>query len=443
MNSFGVQYFEEAYYSNDIKKLNDQMKKWDYGYISNGKRYTGKEIDKDEFKSYKLMGHDKVEKYKIGTCWDYTSYEDYWFKKHNIPHQCWYFQANRGDNHAWLSYKENGKVIAFEASWKSYTGLHVYNNEDEMLKDYISRSIKDWKAETGATVKVGGYFVTKFNQFNIDGMDPYDYMYKVTKYGTFVKGDRDVYTSWKDNREMLQEDTKEETLKGQFYRIVYDINGKSLGIYEAAKKNMSWEEWKEFKSKKEVTWLPVPKGEYGKRDRSYFTKEGWVIFKKKTLPLLKPYLKGGIIVTISDNDITGIVKYRDRYQVVLESNIIVKEDTNMNNVPWRIKPEYVVEPLYLKALDEYMKDNNLDEKYRDILIEMHLKEDEDYNPDDYEDINDLGLSEDWIVNEYKDEIMMDHLDYDIDHGIRKVPTRSINEQTINPVLREAIKKIFN
>lgn len=139
--------------------------------------------------------------------------------------------------------------------------------------------------------------------------------------------------------------------KDQYYRIVYRVNGKSLGIYEAAKMNMSYDEWKEFKARKEVTWLPVPEGEYGDNNRSYFTKEGWTIFKKKTLPILEKYLKGGHIETSVNDEVPGTIVYKDRYQVVVSTNTILEGANNMNKI-------YISKYGFISE-EEYMRLNNV------------------------------------------------------------------------------------
>ena len=95
-----------------------------------------------------------------------------------------------------------------------------------------------------------------------------------------------------------------------YYRITY----KNEGIYDALKKQVGLEKWKELLLAKEMTWLPKPPM-YSKNNKSYFTILGYEKFKKETLPLIYKYLDKDDIITKIYNDVSNIC-YADDYQVV-------------------------------------------------------------------------------------------------------------------------------
>jgi len=96
-----------------------------------------------------------------------------------------------------------------------------------------------------------------------------------------------------------------------YYRVTYN----NEGIYNALKRNVSMNTWKELLNSNAMKWLPKPPS-YQNNNRSFFTKEGFKIFEKETLPIMRRYLNSKGIkiekVIISNNDIL----YRDKYQVV-------------------------------------------------------------------------------------------------------------------------------
>lgn len=93
------------------------------------------------------------------------------------------------------------------------------------------------------------------------------------------------------------------------YRWTYN----NIGIYEALKKAMGFEKWKEFLKSGVSSWLPHPK-EYPSSYRSYFTSAGNKKFKETILPICKEYLDDSkIICNKSEVDKNNII-YQDKYQ---------------------------------------------------------------------------------------------------------------------------------
>lgn len=142
------------------ERLNMVLKEFDYGYIKDGKPYTGNNFDK-----YKTIDPKTFEKYRIGTCWDYTAYEYEYFKKEfdfdKLKSTAYFIQEEDGkDNpsHTWLAYETNGYTYIFEASWKKYKGIFEYESKDKMLKDYIKKFLRN----NGTDPNIAKYIVLEF-----------------------------------------------------------------------------------------------------------------------------------------------------------------------------------------------------------------------------------------------------------------------------------------
>ena len=101
--------------------------------------------------------------------------------------------------------------------------------------------------------------------------------------------------------------------KELFFRVTY--NG--IGIYEAYKQNVSFEDWKKFLNSKSANWLPKPEV-YNNYNSlySYFTKAGINLFMKNTYNTFKKVLdENNINIQEVFIDKKYIV-YRDKYQIV-------------------------------------------------------------------------------------------------------------------------------
>lgn len=131
-----------------ITEFNNQLNNYDYGIIVNGKKYT----NNINFSQYTTINPKIFERYKCGTCWDYTEYEAKIFKNrfhfnstinplnHDKEFSLYYMQIADNKNcptHTWLAYRNHRKIYLFESSWKSKTGITRYNTEKEMIHDYI------------------------------------------------------------------------------------------------------------------------------------------------------------------------------------------------------------------------------------------------------------------------------------------------------------------
>lgn len=96
------------------------------------------------------------------------------------------------------------------------------------------------------------------------------------------------------------------------YRVTYEGDG----VYEAFRKNVTFEEWKQFKESKAANWLPIPTN-YGDYDVSYFTEEGFKKFRELVLPIFERKLDTDKIIANKIKTPSGAITYSDKYQYVI------------------------------------------------------------------------------------------------------------------------------
>lgn len=100
----------------------------------------------------------------------------------------------------------------------------------------------------------------------------------------------------------------------RFYRITYNGDG----IYNALKKTIGIDAWKEMLSSKQINWLPKPPS-YNSKNKSYFTEKGYERFENDTLPIVCKHLKKENIKVTIYKDIVGDILYKDEYQIVVKN----------------------------------------------------------------------------------------------------------------------------
>ena len=123
------------------------------------------------------------------------------------------------------------------------------------------------------------------------------------------------------NQTPIQE-SHTDLLDETFYRFEYD----GEGIYEALRKNMSVDDWKDFKQSKAATWLPIPPN-YQIGDQSFFTEKGHDKFMNLTYPYMTKYLKKSKIRKFETELNPKYIRYRDEYQVVFNKTKTFQEST--------------------------------------------------------------------------------------------------------------------
>lgn len=174
-----------------IVEFNNQLNNYDYGIIVNGKKYT----NNINFSQYTTINPNTFERYKCGTCWDYTEYEAKVFKqqfhfdftlnalKHDKEFSLYYMEIadnKKCPTHTWLAYRNRGKIYLFESSWKSKTGITRYDTEKEMIHDYIN------KHRIQNHDKSNPIIVTKYKPHRTFGLTPGEFMRRCIDNGKVI-----------------------------------------------------------------------------------------------------------------------------------------------------------------------------------------------------------------------------------------------------------------
>ena len=180
--------------ANSPEQLNGVMNtSFRYGY-TDGKGNVLKTFDD----RYKVQTPYRFSLTKVGTCWDYTVFEYYWFKKYypesNI--KAWYIEINNREEcptHTWITYTDpNTKLtMAFESAWTANKGIHKFHSEQEMIKDYGKRFIYSYNQNN-----VNKYdrikdklFVVNFIPSENLTLNCYDFMIYVLQHSKWYMGD--------------------------------------------------------------------------------------------------------------------------------------------------------------------------------------------------------------------------------------------------------------
>lgn len=195
---------------------------FEYGYYHRGVKYTGNKLEKDRFEHYEVSTPENFMKHRVGVCFDYAIFEYLYISKYFMPlkdHEItdlkfWYIECVNGTirpTHTWVSYRRHGEFEVLEASWYNYRGIHKYDNENDMLKDYADKHCES-----------KDFVIMKIDAKNLDkravGLNCTQFMDYMWKIGTIVR------KQGKINRpEYLSESTSSD-----FRNVVYTIEGTIL-----------------------------------------------------------------------------------------------------------------------------------------------------------------------------------------------------------------------
>jgi hypothetical protein len=108
-----------------VRDLNTMLNSWDFGIVVNGRKITNlRSVDFN--KVYRTLSIKDMERYKIGTSFDYVIYQRDFFNKHGIENESYCaiaFLENGIASHAFSIITLNGQKYWFESSVKSYSGI--------------------------------------------------------------------------------------------------------------------------------------------------------------------------------------------------------------------------------------------------------------------------------------------------------------------------------
>lgn len=239
-----------------------------------------------------------------------------------------------------------------------------------------------------------------------------DYNGYIDEYDKDEKMIRGKFVPLKDVINRLKPEWREALNKhtNVYYRVTY--NGE--GIYNALKNNIPLNVWIGLLKSDAMRWLPKPP-KYNESSRSYFTKEGFKMFMRKTYPVMRKYLNPEF-VNIEEVRLPNKMMYSDKYQVVTESS------------ETKYDPPYNGNPAVRNA--------------RDSQIEWEKKHGFDPN----EDWGDTNLNESFVDN----DLVMENLT-DIPNGVNPYSRTkffhismddSLDGKTLTPRIPSWIKKMI-
>ena len=169
-----------------IKKRNQELNHYGYGFIYNGKKET------ENFDYYKTISPIDFEKHKMGVCWDYVEVEarDLWSYGFNCTikplekdkeFSLYYIIHTTKDGinptHTWLGFRYNNSIYSFESSWGKYQGIHKFTSEKAMLNTYQRWHKEDIKSD------IDNCYIFKFKPRTKFGKTPMQYMNSIHSTG--------------------------------------------------------------------------------------------------------------------------------------------------------------------------------------------------------------------------------------------------------------------
>lgn len=151
-----------------------------YGLIINGKWDPNRNTTSEDWDKYQIVQSPKeIERSKVGVCWDYVSYEAWYFTKNfpDVSYKTYYLQFfdNKDDpTHTILTFTLNGKHYLFENSFRDYAGIYEAKSEDDII-NFVLKIMSDHK---GDMLKRCGYDVWEYNALDntLFGMHCQEYM---------------------------------------------------------------------------------------------------------------------------------------------------------------------------------------------------------------------------------------------------------------------------
>ncbi len=131
-----------------LNYMNDNIT---YGYIDiNNKSYidtSKKEYTDNWYSKGIVQANTELLKTKIGTCYDQVELARKWFLANNYEVKTFflYFELpyiNNYPTHTIIYYKEKKKLYLFESAFEMFRGIHIFNNEEELITTVKNNLVK-------------------------------------------------------------------------------------------------------------------------------------------------------------------------------------------------------------------------------------------------------------------------------------------------------------
>lgn len=123
-------------------------KTFQYGLRINGRWDPKRNTTSEDWDKYLVVqSPQEIEKSKVGVCWDFVSYEAWYFQKNfpGVDYKTYYIQFFNDDDcpsHTILTFEMNGKHYYFECSFRKFAGLYEAKSEEDII-NYVLKLMSD------------------------------------------------------------------------------------------------------------------------------------------------------------------------------------------------------------------------------------------------------------------------------------------------------------
>ncbi|MDE7346958.1 MAG: transglutaminase-like domain-containing protein, partial [Muribaculaceae bacterium] len=208
-------------------------------------------------------------------------------------------QEQGGRTHTTTWYVDKGKYYWLETAWGNHTGIHGPFQD----KDDIMDKIHEYWEEDGSDYD--GLCFSTLSNYRL-GMNLNDYV-----------------NAWRIEWDKPFHKDKDYEDEFKYVRITFH----GVGVYEALRRAMGPERWKEALQDDRFTWLLKPPS-YSGTCTSYFTAEGYKMFLDKLGFAVQRWLTkhdpNGLKIQYYKKP-NGKVIYQDKYQVVVDTSQEIQE----------------------------------------------------------------------------------------------------------------------
>lgn len=132
-----------------IIKFNEWINKnFTYGLRINGRYDPKRNTTAEDWDKYLIVqSPQQIEKTKVGVCWDYTSYEAWYFKKNfpGVTVTAWYIVYGISPDcptHTFLTFEYEGNCYYFDSSFSDVAGVWAADSEKDILNFVIDSMVK-------------------------------------------------------------------------------------------------------------------------------------------------------------------------------------------------------------------------------------------------------------------------------------------------------------
>lgn len=125
-------------------KLHKKMMRWKSGTVVDGKIQDEVDLSLDDpiWKKYRTQTLYNINRYRMGSCWDFVNYQHHVFMEWEIPDESYMFLITFGGpnqltTHTFSIITLNSQKYWFECSWKDEAGIIPVNGFQDVVKKLV------------------------------------------------------------------------------------------------------------------------------------------------------------------------------------------------------------------------------------------------------------------------------------------------------------------